>query len=24
MGEELDDEDVIIHPTHPACKIVVL
>jgi hypothetical protein len=23
-GEELDDEDVIICPTHPACKAVVL
>jgi hypothetical protein len=23
-GEKLDDEEVIIHPTHPACKVVIL
>jgi hypothetical protein len=23
MGEELDDEEVIVRPTHPACKAIV-
>jgi hypothetical protein len=23
-GEQLDDEEVIIHPTHPTSKLVVL
>jgi hypothetical protein len=23
-GEELDDQEIIIHPAYPACKVVVL